>query len=118
MIIQKKVFIKKILFFNSISQYLQSKNYIMNFTDYREITYKNLQKEILSKAWADYLLKNGNEVTLANSLQMRTTQSVRNGFNQSNQVLSDELFNALLDILGVDGFVVWNKRKRKYFVKK
>lgn len=89
----------------------------MNFTEYEEISYKNLQKEKLSKAWADYLLRNGNEAKLANTLQMKTTQSVRNAFNQDKQVLSDELFNCFLDAMGLDAFVVWNKRKRKYFVK-
>lgn len=88
----------------------------MNFPNYQEVTYKQLQT-LISKSWADYLIKNGNEVKLASSLKVKTTQSVRNAFAPIKQVVSDDLLTGVIDCLGMDAFVVWNKRKRKYFVK-
>lgn len=88
----------------------------MNFPDYQEVTYKQLQSQI-SESWADYLIKNGNEVKLANSLKVKTTQSVRNAFAPIKQVVSDDLLSGVMECLGMDAFVVWSKRKRRYYVK-
>lgn len=88
----------------------------MNFPTYAEVTYKELQKEI-NKAWADYLLNKGNEIKLAGALKVRTTQTVRNAFAPIKQVVSDDLLSGVMDCLEMDAFIVWNKRKRRYFVK-
>ena len=85
----------------------------MNLSDYEVTNYKQFLKALhLHKADCDKT-----EVRLASDIGVKSVLSVRNCFDGSKQIVSDAVLTKLMEVLKLDGIIVWNKGIRYYYIK-
>lgn len=73
-------------------------------------------QEALNKSYDNYIYGGGNNILLASSLKIRTTQSINNALVLDKQIASDLLLTNLMKELKFDGFILWKEGKRRYYI--
>lgn len=87
----------------------------MKITGYKAVNYSQLQSK-LQQAYSLHRTEN-TEVSVAQSLGLSTTQTVRNAFKDEMQMVSDAILTKLMKHIGFDGVVVWINGIRLYYIK-
>lgn len=81
--------------------------------DYTEVKYPAFQKAMDEK----FTALNVKEIEIAMKVGLKSVATVKNAFRKDVQVVSDEVMSRVMDIIGLDGFVVWRSGKRFYYIK-
>jgi len=84
-----------------------------NMNDYTEVKYHVFQKHMDEK----FSALNVKEIEVALKVGLKSVATVKNAFRKDVQVVSDEVMSKVMDIIGLDGFVVWRSGKRFYYIK-
>lgn len=84
-----------------------------NMNDYTEVKYPAFQKAMDEK----FTALNVKEIEIAMKVGLKSVATVKNAFRKDVQVVSDEVMSRVMDIIGLDGFVVWRSGKRFYYIK-
>jgi hypothetical protein len=85
-----------------------------NLQDYKEVSYNSFQ-EIMDETLSGSGLK---DIEIAYKIGVKSSATVKNAFRKEGQVVSDEVMTHIMKVIGLDGFILWNNSKRKYFIKK
>lgn len=81
--------------------------------DYKEVDYSAFQK-----ALDHYFDKS--ELTaleIAIKVGVKTTATIKNAFRKDAQIVSDEVLTKIMSIIKLEGFVLWEKGQRCYYIK-
>lgn len=85
----------------------------MNLSEYEVMNYKQFLKALhIHKADCDKT-----EVRLASDIGVKSILSVRNCFDDRCQIVSDSVLTKLMEVLKLDGFVLWIGGVRKYYIR-
>lgn len=84
----------------------------MDLSAYKQIKYKELQRELSKKR--DEV--NKHELSLAADINVKSVATVRNVFNSTEQITSDEILTKLFKALGLKAMVGWIDGERRYFI--
>jgi len=87
----------------------------MNISGYKQVTYLRLQ-QLMAAKYEKYK-EGSSEILLAVSLNVKSSQTVRNAFQQDMQMVSDSILTSIIEAIGLNACVVWEKGQRNYFVK-
>lgn len=79
---------------------------------YTKLNYSNFQR-FLHRAFVD---SEKREIQIAAEINLNSPNTVRNAFHINQQVVSDKVLTNIMTSLGLDGFIVWDKGERQYFV--
>jgi len=88
----------------------------MEIKGFKPINYDELISR-LNLYHAEYMDDGGSEFKLADLLEVKTIQTVRNCFSPKKQIVADALLTKLMKGIGLSGFVIWEDGERKYYVK-
>jgi hypothetical protein len=86
---------------------------MIQVNDYRQVNFISFQKEM--DAHFDKCELKDIEIALA--VGVKSTATVRNAFRKDAQVVSDEVLTNIMQTIKLDGFVLWNKGKRFYYIR-
>ncbi len=84
----------------------------MIFEGYREIEYFELINQL--KEFRRYNKKSN--AHLAVELGLRASQTIVNAQNYNEQKVKDANLTKLMEYLGLDGFIVWKKGVKHYYI--
>ena len=80
--------------------------------------YKNVGYLTFKELLSIKLKKSGKKnIDLATSLELSSPETIRVVFKRETQTVSDTVLTKLMNTLKVDGFVLWNKGIRYYYIK-
>lgn len=94
---------------------LEQKKLIMKVTGYKQVSYDLLQ-ELMGEKFNNYKEVH-TEIQLAVAINVKSPQTVRNAFQKDMQMVSDEVLTTLIEAIGINGCVIWEKGVRNYYVK-
>jgi hypothetical protein len=83
-----------------------------NFNGYKEVSYNAFQ-DIMHSYFVESKLR---EIEIAFKIGLKSAATVKNAFKKDSQIVSDEVMSHIMNIIGLDGFILWSNSKRKYFV--
>lgn len=86
---------------------------MIQVNDYRQVSFSAFQKEM--DIYFDKCELKDIEIALA--VGVKSTATVRNAFRKDTQVVSDEVLTNIMQTIKLDGFVLWNKGKRFYYIR-
>jgi hypothetical protein len=86
---------------------------MIQVNDYRQVNFSAFQKEMDSH-FDNSKLK---DIEIALAVGVKSTATVRNAFRKDAQVVSDEVLTNIMQTIKLDGFVLWNKGKRFYYIR-
>lgn len=86
---------------------------MIQVADYRQVSFSTFQKEMDSHFEKSEL----KDIEIAIVVGVKSTATVRNAFRKDAQVVSDEVLTKIMETIKLDGFVLWNKGKRFYYVR-
>jgi hypothetical protein len=86
---------------------------MIQVNDYRQVNFSAFQKEM------DFHFDNCElkDIEIALAVGVKSTATVRNAFRKDAQVVSDEVLTNIMQTIKLDGFVLWNKGKRFYYIR-
>ncbi len=79
---------------------------------YTKLNYSNFQR-FLHRAFVD---SGKREMEIALEINLNSPNTIRNAFHITQQTVSDKVLTNIMTSLGLDGFIVWDKGERQYFV--
>ena len=53
---------------------------------------------------------------IAYEIGVKTPATVRNAFNKEKQIVSDKVLTDIMDTVKINGFVVYHRGEKKYFI--
>jgi hypothetical protein len=86
---------------------------MVKITGYKLVNYSDFQK----KLHISYVDSKKSLVDLSSCVGVRSQATVNNCFNTTAQMVSDNVLTKLMDCLGMDGFILWHKGLRTYYIK-
>jgi hypothetical protein len=86
---------------------------MVQLENYKEVNYNVFQKA-LDLEFANSEIK---EIEIALKVGVKTTATIKNAFRKDTQIVSDEVLTKIMDVVGLDGFVLWYNGKRLYYIK-
>lgn len=86
----------------------------MDMSKLKKVSYEELQTA-LQQAYKD---ADTNDVSVAYSIGVTSTLTIRNAFDTEKQKVSDEVMTGIFKNLGFNGLIVWEKGERNYYVPK
>lgn len=57
-------------------------------------------------------------IDIASEVRVKTPVTVKNAFRTDKQIVSDDLLTAIMQSVGLGGFILWNKKERFYYIPK
>lgn len=87
----------------------------MKVTGHKQVSYSELQG-LMETKYNKYK-EQSTEMQLAVAIEVRSPQTVRNAFQKDMQMVSDEVLTTLIEAIGINGCVIWEKGVRNYYVK-
>lgn len=92
--------------------YIRTKEMIMEIAGYKQVTYNILQKRMAEK-------RDGvTNLQLAVKLRLESPQTIKNAFQLDRQKVSDKVLTSLIETIGINACVIWEKGVRNYYVKR
>lgn len=85
-----------------------------NLENYKQIKYSEFISELNLKFKESEL----SAIKLADKCKLKSTVTVSNAFKKDKQVVSDSVVTKIMELLNVDGFILWNKGEKKFFINK
>lgn len=85
----------------------------MKVDGFKKVDYPTLQEEIKKVYDSDKLP----EIKIASDINVKSVQTVKNAFSPTDQIVSDQVLTNILDMVGLDSFIVWEKGERTYYIK-
>lgn len=86
---------------------------MIQLENYKEVTYLAFQKQM--EAHFDKCeLK---DIEIAVTVGVKSIETVKNAFRKDYQIVSDKVLTKIMETIKLDGFVLWNKGKRFYYVR-
>lgn len=85
---------------------------MIQLEDFRKVEYSEL-KTIVSKR----LVKCNKTIKNLCAVMDVTEPSIRSIYLNETQKVSDWIITTVVDILGIDAMIIWNKGKRFYYIK-
>ncbi len=80
--------------------------------------YKPVPYSDFAKGLKDAFDSSGkNYPELAVAAEVNSTQTIKNAFQTEDQIVSDQLMTKILDSLNMNGFILYLKGEKYYFVK-
>lgn len=82
-------------------------------TGYKKVNYSEFQTALhrsfadCGKAWVD----------IASEVHVKTPITVKNAFKTDKQIVSDEVLTSIMNSVGLEGGIWWNKTERNYYIK-
>lgn len=89
----------------------------MNIAGFKEVDYQTFLQQ-LSNRHADYIDGGGSEFKLADKIEVKAIQTVRNCFSPIRQIVADKVLTNLMNAVELNGLVIWMNGIRIYFIKK
>jgi hypothetical protein len=86
---------------------------MIQVNNYKQVSFSAFQKE-MTNHFDKCELK---DIEIALAVGVKSTATVRNAFRIDAQVVSDEVLTKIMETIKLDGFVLWNKGKRFYYVR-
>ena len=84
-----------------------------NLQDYKEINYSVFQKE-MDLQFAKCEIK---EIEMAIEIGLKSIATIKNCFRKDTQIVSDEVMTKVMNMIKLDGFILWSNGKRFYYIK-
>jgi hypothetical protein len=86
---------------------------MIEINNYKAVSYSAFQKEM------DYFFSKSElkEIEIAIKVGLKSTATVKNAFRKDAQIVSDEVMTNIMGVINLDGFILWNKGKRIYYIK-
>lgn len=85
----------------------------MKIDGFKKVDYGTLQTELKKANSAADIPA----LKIAAQINVNSVQTVWNAFNIEKQSVSDEVLSNVLDVLGIESFIVWQKGERNYYIK-
>lgn len=85
----------------------------MKIDGFKKVDYKTLQAE-LSKAHNPSELP---AIQIAAKVKVNSVQTIWNAFNIQKQTVSDAVLTNVLDVVGIECVIIWQKGERNYYIK-
>lgn len=57
-------------------------------------------------------------IKIATEINIKSTLTITNSLNEQQQVVSDKVLTGIMKSVGMDGFVLWFKGEKYFYVKK
>lgn len=86
---------------------------MIQLENYKEVTYLAFQKQMESH-FDKCELK---DIEIAVTVGVKSIETVKNAFRKDYQIVSDKVLTKIMETIKLDGFVLWNKGKRFYYVR-
>lgn len=84
----------------------------MKIDGFKKIDYPSLQAEMRKV----YRPEETPEIVLATQINVKSVQTVKNAFNEDEQVVSDEVLSNILKELGIISIIGWSNGERNYYI--
>lgn len=81
--------------------------------NYKEVTYLGFQKQ-MENQFQKCELK---DIEIALTIGVKSLETVKNAFRKDYQIVSDKVLTKIMETIKLDGFILWNKGKRLYYVR-
>jgi hypothetical protein len=85
-----------------------------NLEKYKQVKYSELISELNLKFKESEL----SAIKLADKCKLKSTITVTNAFKKDKQIVSDSVITKIMDLLNIDGFILWNKGEKEFFLNK
>lgn len=85
-----------------------------NISKYKEVNYSEFISELNLKFKESELTA----IKLADKCKLKSTMTVNNAFKKDKQVASDSVVTKIMEFINLDGFILYNKGERKYYINK
>jgi len=85
-----------------------------NLEKYKQIKYSEFISELNLKFKESEL----SAIKLADKCKLKSTVTVSNAFKKDKQIVSDLVVTKIMEFLNLDGFILWNKGEKKFFINK
>lgn len=85
-----------------------------NISKYKEVKYSEFISELNLKFKDSEL----SAIKLADKCKLKSTMTVNNAFKKDKQIASDSVVTKIMDFTNLDGFILYNKGERKYYINK
>jgi len=85
-----------------------------NLEKYKQIKYSEFISELNTKFKESEL----SAIKLADKCKLKSTVTVSNVFKKDKQIVSDLVVTKIMELLNLDGFILWNKGEKKFFINK
>jgi hypothetical protein len=85
-----------------------------NLEKYKQIKYSEFISELNTKFKESEL----SAIKLADKCKLKSTVTVSNVFKKDKQIVSDLVVTKIMELLNIDGFILWNKGEKKFFINK
>jgi len=86
---------------------------MIQINGYLNVSYSTFQKE-MDASFEKSQLK---ELEIALSVGLKSIATVKNAFRKDNQIVSDEVMSKIMQLIGIDGFILWIQGTRFYYIK-
>jgi len=80
---------------------------------YRQAGYGEIQLRLFDK----FKESKKSYVELAYELDVRSVSTAQNILTSDTQIVSDELLSKVINLLGINAFVIWVNGERNYYIK-
>lgn len=80
---------------------------------YTNVTYTAFQKA-MDTHFDNAQIK---ELQIALSVGLKSVATVKNAFRKDCQIVSDEVMTKVMQLIGLDGFILWKDGNRYYYIK-
>jgi hypothetical protein len=85
-----------------------------NLNKYKEVKYSEFISELNLKFKESEL----SAIKLADKCKLKSTMTINNAFKKDKQIASDLVVTKIMDFTNLDGFILYNKGERKYYINK
>ena len=85
-----------------------------NISKYKEVKYSEFISELNLKFKESELTA----IKLADNCKLKSTMTVNNALKKDKQIASDSVVTKIMDFTNLDGFILYNKGERKYYLNK
>lgn len=80
--------------------------------------YKNVNYSAFQKAMdLHFAMSELKEIEIAIKVGLKSTATVKNAFRKDAQIVSDEVMCGIMELIGLEGFILWIHSKRYYYIK-
>jgi len=86
---------------------------MIQINNYKEVKYSIFQKAMDLELASSEI----QEIEIAVKVGVKATATIKNAFRKDTQVVSDEVMTKIMEVIGLDGFILWANGKRFYYIK-